>query len=91
MRQGLLRISSPYSRLPDPPRTVTLAPLTPVPFNLLALGPSKWQAIRTGLSSKAHRHLSRTLATETGMSNDWLKSRGSISIRDLWVKQYGHS
>jgi len=31
--------------------------------NLLALGTSKWQAIRTGCSSKGYWHLSRTLAT----------------------------
>ena len=27
-------------------------------------------------------HLSRTLATQTGMTYDWLKSQGLISVRD---------
>ena len=59
--------------------------------NLLALGTSKWQAIRTGLSSKSYWHLSRTLATQTGMTNDWLHSRGLISIRGLWMKAHGYA
>ena len=59
--------------------------------NLLALGTGKWQAIRTGLSSKSYWHLSRTLATQTGMTNDWLASRGLISVRDLWMKAHGYA
>lgn len=58
---------------------------------LLALGTSKWQAIRTGLSSKAYWHLARTLATQTGMTNDWLQSQGLISVRDLWMKAHGYA
>ena len=58
--------------------------------NLLALGTGKRQAIRTALSSKSYWHLSRTLATQTGMTNHWLKSRGLISIRDLWMKAHGY-
>jgi len=59
--------------------------------NLLALGTGKRQAIRTGLSSKSYWHLSRTLATQTGMTNDWLKSQGLIGIRDLWMKAHGYA
>ena len=59
--------------------------------NLLALGTSKRQAIMTGLSSKGYWHLSRTLATQTGMTNDWLKSQGLISVRDLWMKAHGYA
>jgi RNA-directed DNA polymerase len=59
--------------------------------NLLALGTSKRQAIMTGLSSKSYWHLSRTLATQTGMTNDWLKSQGLISVRDLWMKAHGYA
>jgi len=44
--------------------------------NRLVLGTNEWQAIRTGLSSKAYWRLSRTLATQTGTTNDWLKSQG---------------
>jgi len=59
--------------------------------NLLALGTSKRQAIMTALSSKSYWHLSRTLATQTGMTNDWLKSQGLISVRDLWMKAHGYA
>jgi RNA-directed DNA polymerase len=59
--------------------------------NLLALGTSKRQAIMTGLSSKSYWHLSRTLATQTGMTNDWLKSQGLLSVRDLWMKAHGYA
>ncbi|MCA9233785.1 MAG: hypothetical protein KDA57_24320, partial [Planctomycetales bacterium] len=58
---------------------------------LLALGTSRGQAIRTGLSSKAYWHLARTLATQTGMTNDWLKSQGLSSVRDLWMKAHGYA
>lgn len=58
--------------------------------NLLALGTTKWHAIRTGLSSKSYWHLSRTLATQTGMTNDWLQSQGLISMRDIWMKAHGY-
>jgi len=42
---------------------------------LLSLGTSKRHAILTALSSKSYWHLSRTLATQTGMTNDWLTNR----------------
>ena len=59
--------------------------------HLLALGTGKRQAILTALSSKSYWHLSRTLATQTGMTNDWLKRQGLISIRDLWMKAHGYA
>jgi RNA-directed DNA polymerase len=59
--------------------------------NLLALGTGKRQAILTALSSKSFWHLSRTLATQTGMTNDWLKSQGLISVRDHWMKAHGYA
>ena len=59
--------------------------------NLLSLGTGKRQAILTALSSKSYWHLSRTLATQTGMTNSWLKSQGLISVRDLWMKAHGYS
>jgi len=59
--------------------------------NLLALGTSKRQAILTALSSKGYWHLSRTLATQTGMTNDWLQRQGLISVRDLWLKAHGYA
>ncbi len=59
--------------------------------NLLALGTSKRQAILTALSSKTYWHLSKTLATQTGMTNDWLKSQGLISVRALWMRAHGYT
>ena len=59
--------------------------------NLLALGTGKRHAILTALSSKSYWHLSRTLATQTGMTNDWLKSQGLLCVRDLWMKAHGYA
>lgn len=59
--------------------------------HLLSLGTSKRQAILTAISSKSYWRLSRTLATQTGMTNDWLRSQGLISIRDLWMKAHGYA
>ena len=44
--------------------------------HLLALGTGKRAAILTATSSKSYWHLSRTLATQTGMTNDWLQGAG---------------
>jgi len=59
--------------------------------NLLALGTSKRQAILTALSSKSYWHLSRTLATQSGITNEWPHRQGLISIRDLWMKAHGYA
>jgi RNA-directed DNA polymerase len=59
--------------------------------NLLALGTSKRQAILTAISSKSYWHLSKTLATQTGMTNDWLKRQGLISVRALWMRAHGYT
>ena len=53
--------------------------------NLIAMGAGKTQAILTGISRKAYWHLSRTLATQTGMTNQWLKAEDLVSVRDLWI------
>ncbi len=42
-------------------------------------------AIPTGMSRKSYWHLSKTYATQLGMSNQRLKEQGLISIKDLWV------
>lgn len=52
---------------------------------LLKLGCFKRQAIMTALSRKSYWHISKTLATQSAMTNQWLKKQGVISIRDLWV------
>ena len=59
--------------------------------NLPALGTSKRHAILTALSSKSYWHLSRTLATQSGMTNEWLKSQGLIDIRTMWMKAHGYA
>lgn len=53
---------------------------------LLKLGTTKQTAILTALSRKGPWHLSRTLATQTGMTNQWLsETLGLVSIRALWI------
>jgi RNA-directed DNA polymerase len=59
--------------------------------NLMALGTSKRQAIMTAISRKSYWHLSKTLATQTGMTNKWLESQGLLSVRALWIKAQGYS
>jgi len=59
--------------------------------NLLALGTRKREAILTAISRKGYWHLSKTLATQTGMTNAWLKSQGLLSVRDLWLKAHGYA
>jgi RNA-directed DNA polymerase len=53
--------------------------------NLLKLGTSKGHAIMTAISRRGPWHLSRTLATQTGMTNQWLKEQGLLSVKELWV------
>ena len=43
--------------------------------HLLKLGTDKKTAILTAISRKGPWHLSRTLATQTGMTNQWLKNQ----------------
>jgi RNA-directed DNA polymerase len=59
--------------------------------HLLALGVGKRTAIWTGVSGKSYWHLSRSRATQVGMTNDWLKAQGLVSIRDLWMKAHGYA
>ena len=58
--------------------------------NLLKLGTSQRQAILTGISRKGYWRLSKTLATQTGMTNEWLEQQGLLSIRTLWMNVQGH-
>lgn len=53
--------------------------------NLLRLGTFKRTAILTAISRKGPWHLSRTLATQTGMTNKWLADQGLLSVKELWV------
>jgi len=53
--------------------------------NLLRLGTRLKAAIDVGMSRKGPWRLSRTLATQTGMTNKWLEKQGLLSVKDLWV------
>ncbi len=46
--------------------------------------------IFTAISGKSYWRLSKTLATNSGMTNEWLKQQGLISCRDLWMKAQGY-
>jgi RNA-directed DNA polymerase len=52
---------------------------------LRRLGTSLHTAISVAISRKGPWHLSRTLATQTGMTNKWLKDQGLLSVKELWV------
>ena len=52
---------------------------------LVKLGTNLRVAISLGLSRKGPWRLSRTLATQTGMTNEWLKDQGLLSVKELWV------
>jgi RNA-directed DNA polymerase len=54
--------------------------------NLLKIGTSLRLAISVGLSRKGPWHLARTLATQSGMTNQWLMDQGLLSVKELWVK-----
>ncbi|MDD4118407.1 MAG: hypothetical protein PHI39_09370 [Kiritimatiellae bacterium] len=41
--------------------------------------------LKSPLSRKGYWHLSRTMATQSGMTNHWLESQGLVSIRKLWI------
>jgi len=52
---------------------------------LIKLGAPKYQAILTGLSRKGYWHLAKTYATNCGLSKDYLKDQGLVSLRALWI------
>ena len=41
--------------------------------------------IQQAISRKGPCYLSRKLATQTGMTNKWLKDQGLLSVKELWV------
>jgi len=49
------------------------------------LGTALYAAISVAISRKGPWHLARTLATQTGMTNQWLKDQGLLSVKELWV------
>ena len=52
---------------------------------LIKLGVPVKLAIDIGLSRKGCHRLSRTMATQLGMTNQWLKAQGLLSIKELWI------
>jgi RNA-directed DNA polymerase len=56
--------------------------------NLLKLGVPLKAAISVGMSRKSVWRLSKTYATQRGMTNQWLKEKGVMSIKDLWVNMH---
>jgi RNA-directed DNA polymerase len=58
---------------------------------LLALGTDLRSAIRAAMSRKGYWHLARSLATQVGMTIEWLKRQGLISIRALWITAQGYT
>ena len=53
---------------------------------LIKLGAPKHHAVLTGLSRKGYWHLSKTLSTNCGLSNEFLEKQGLTSIRTLWIR-----
>jgi RNA-directed DNA polymerase len=54
--------------------------------NLLKLGVQLGTSIRAGLNRGGPWAMSRRLAAQHGMTNQWLKDQGLISVKELWVK-----
>jgi RNA-directed DNA polymerase len=52
---------------------------------LVKLGTSLPASISVAMSRKGPWHLARTLATQSGMTNKWLKAQGLLSVKELWV------
>ncbi len=50
----------------------------------MKMGCSESQAVKVALSRKSFWHLSRTYATQLGMTNAWLEAEGLISISKIW-------
>ena len=80
----------PIPSIPSIPYYSLLFPTySPIPFpkvrNLLKLGTPLEAAISVGMSRKDLWRLARTLATQIGMTNQWLKKQGLISVKELWV------
>lgn len=53
--------------------------------NLLKLKTSRAHALTTGSSRKGYWRVSKSLGTQTGMTNQWLEKQGLISVKELWV------
>ena len=52
----------------------------------MKLGTRRKTAMDTARSRKGPWRLSRTLATQTGMTNQWLAQLGLLNVKELWCK-----
>jgi RNA-directed DNA polymerase len=52
---------------------------------LMKLGTFRKTAILTALSRKSYWRLSKTLGTQTGLTNAWLEKQGLLSLKAMWV------
>ena len=55
-------------------------------LELIKLGVKTREAVRLGLSRKSYWRLSKTMGTNSGLSNAHFKEIGLISVRELWCK-----
>ena len=53
---------------------------------LIALGVSRRQAIRHGISRKGPWHMAKTIASGVSMTNAWLADQGVLSLKTLWAE-----
>ncbi len=51
---------------------------------LMKMGCSESQAVKAAMSRKSFWRLSKTYATQLGMSNAWLEAEGLVSIKEIW-------
>ena len=56
--------------------------------NLLKLGTELGTAIRAGLNRNGPWAMSRRLAAHSGLTNQWLKDQGLVSVKELWVQRH---
>ena len=53
--------------------------------NLIKLSVSIKLAVTLGMSSKGNYRLAKTKAVQWGLSNQYLKAQGLVSLKDLWI------
>lgn len=53
---------------------------------LLRLGVPRRQAIRHAKSRKGPWRMSKTIASGVGMTNEWLRQQGLVSLKSLWAE-----
>ncbi len=53
---------------------------------LIALGVPRRQAIRHAKSRQSYWHMAKTIASGVGLTNQWLKEQGMLSLNSLWAQ-----